>query len=166
MSTIAERLRALDITLPDEAPPVVAGYVPVFAPFVRTGNLLYLSGRLAKRNGQLWVGKLGDNVATVDGKRAARGVAIEMLSVLQEALGDLARVRRIVRMLVMVNGTPQFTEPHVIANGASELFTEVFGADGAHARSAMCVSSTPFGACVEIDLIVEVSDQPDMREKP
>ena len=158
MTTVQERLQALQITLPDVAPPVVAGYVPVFVPFVRTGNLLYLSGRLAKKDGELWIGKLGDKITSAQGKQAARGIAIEMLSTLRAALGDLENVQRIVRLLVMVNCTPQYTEPHVVANGASELFMEVFGARGAHARSAIGVAQAPFGACVEIDLIAEVVD--------
>jgi enamine deaminase RidA (YjgF/YER057c/UK114 family) len=158
MSTIEERLRALQITLPDEAPPVVAGYVPVFAPFVRTGNLLFLSGRLAKRDGALWLGKLGRDVSTAEGKDAARGDAIEMLATMRAALGDLEHVARIVRLLVLVNCTPEYTEPHVVANGASELLVEVFGARGMHARSAVGVATVPFGACVEMDLVVEVAD--------
>ena len=157
-TTIAQRLDALQITLPDEAPPVVPGYVPVFVPWVRTGNLLYLSGRLAKKDGQLWIGKLGDQVSSAEGKQAARAIAIEMLATLRAALGDLENVARIVRLLVMVNCTPDFTEPHVVANGASELFMEVFAERGAHARSAIGIASAPFGACVEMDLIVEVSE--------
>lgn len=158
MTTVQERLQALQITLPDVTPPVVAGYVPVFVPFVRTGNLLYLSGRLAKKDGELWIGKLGDQITSAQGKQAARGIAIEMLSTLRAALGDLEHVQRIVRLLVMVNCTPQYTEPHVVANGASELFMEAFGERGAHARSAIGVAQAPFGACVEIDLIAEVVD--------
>lgn len=157
-TSIKERLRALKITLPNEAPPVVPGYVPVFVPFVRTGNLLYLSGRLAKKDGQLWVGKLGEDVTSAEGKEAARGIAIEMLATMQAAVGDLENIRRIVRLLVLVNCTPRFTEPHVVANGASELFMEVFGERGAHARSAVGIAQAPFGACVELDLIVEVAD--------
>lgn len=156
--SIRERLHAQQITLPDEAPPVVAGYVPVFVPFVRTGNLLYLSGRLAKKDGELWIGKLGDQLTSAEGKAAARGIAIEMLATMQAALGDLENIRRIVRLLVMANCAPQYTEPHVVANGASELFMEVFGERGAHARSAVGVAQLPFGVCVEMDLIVEVAD--------
>ena len=157
-TSIAERLRELGITLPDEAPPVVPGYVPVFVPWVRTGNLLYLSGRLAKKDEQLWIGKLGEHVSSAEGKQAARGIAIEMLATLRVALGDLENVGRIVRLLVMVNCTPDFTEPHVVANGASELFVDVFAERGAHARSAIGIASAPFGACVEMDLIVEVAE--------
>jgi enamine deaminase RidA (YjgF/YER057c/UK114 family) len=152
---VNERLKALQITLPAVAPPVVDGYVPAFVPFVRTGNLVYLSGRLAKKNGKLWIGKLGAELTTADGKQAARGIAIELLATLQSALGDLNNVMRIVKLLVLVNSTPDFTEPHVVANGASELFLEVLGERGAHARSAFGVTQIPFRACVDIEMIVE-----------
>ena len=163
--TIQERLRSLDIALPNDVPPIVAGYVPVFAPFARTGNLLYLSGRIAKRDGQPWVGKLGEQVTSAEGKQAARGIAIEMLATIRDALGDLENVSRIVRLLVMVNCTPNYTEPHVVANGASELFMAVFGERGAHARSAIGVAQLPFGVCVELDLIVEVDDRVEHCEQ-
>jgi enamine deaminase RidA (YjgF/YER057c/UK114 family) len=155
MATVYERLKALQITLPDVAPPVVDGYVPAFVPFVRTGNLVCLSGRLAKKDGRLWIGKLGADMTTPEGKQAARGIAIELLATLQAALGDLNNVLRIVKLLVLVNSAPDFTEPHVVANGASELFLEVFGERGSHARSAFGVAQIPFGACVEIEMIVE-----------
>jgi enamine deaminase RidA (YjgF/YER057c/UK114 family) len=175
MTPLYERLHALKIALPREAPPVVAGYVPVFVPFVQTGNLIYLSGRLAKKDGHPWSGQLGADVTTAEGKDAARGIAIEMLATLHVALGDLDRVRRIVRLFVMVNSTQQYTEPHVVANGASELLIDVFGERGAHARTAVCVAQAPFGACVESDLIVEVdgailtvarSESPAPSERP
>lgn len=155
--TVYERLKELQITLPDVPPPVVDGYVASFVPFVRTGNLVYVSGRLAKKDGKPWSGKLGEQITTPEGKQAARGIAIELLATLHAALGDLNKVSRIVRLLVLVNSAPHFTEPHVVANGASELFLEVFGERGAHARSAFGVAQIPFGCCVEIDLIVEVS---------
>jgi enamine deaminase RidA (YjgF/YER057c/UK114 family) len=131
----------------------VDGYVPAFVSFVRTGNLIYLSGRLAKKDGKPWVGKLGADLTTAEGKQAARGIAIELLATLQSALGDLGNVIRIVKLLVLVNSAPDFTEPHVVANGAAELFLEVFGERGAHARSAFGVAQIPFGACVEIEMI-------------
>jgi enamine deaminase RidA (YjgF/YER057c/UK114 family) len=157
MTTVYERLKALQITLPDVPVPVVAGYDAAFVPFVRTGNLVYLSGRLAKKDGKPWSGKLGEQITTLEGKQAARGIAIELLATLQSALGDLNKIKRIVRLLVMVNGTPNFTEPHVVANGASELFLEILGERGAHARSTFGSAQIPFGACVEIDLIAEVN---------
>ena len=158
MITIADRLRALQVELPDIAPPVVAGYTPAFVPWVRAGDLLFLSGRLAKRNGAVWSGKLGDGISVPEGRDAARGVAIELMSAVREAVGDLENVQRIVRLFAMVNCTPDFTEPHVVANGASELFLDVFGVRGAHARSAIGVAQAPFGACIEVDLIVQVRD--------
>jgi enamine deaminase RidA (YjgF/YER057c/UK114 family) len=161
MTTVHERLKALQIALPDVAPPVVDGYVAAFVPFVRTGNLIYLSGRLAKKDGKLWSGKVGENITTLEGKQAARDIAIELLATLQAALGDLDQIKRIVRLLVMVNSTPNFTEPHVVANGASELFLEIFGELGAHARTTFGGAEIPFGACVEIDLIAEVIDRAD-----
>lgn len=161
MTTVYERLNALQITLPDAPPPVVDGYVPVFVPFVRTGNLVYLSGRLAKKDGKPWAGKLGEQITSAEGKQAARGIAIEMLATLHAAVGNLDNIKRIVRLLVLVNSAPHYTEPHVVANGASELLMEVFGARGAHARSAFGVAQIPFGACVEIDLIAEVIDGAD-----
>lgn len=158
MTTIAQQLRALQITLPKVAPPVVAGYTPTFVPWVRSGNLLFLSGRLAKRDGEIWVGKVGREVSVQEGNAAARGVAIELLAAVQDAVGDLERVERIVRLFAMVNCTPDCTEPHVVANGASELFVQVFGERGAHSRSAIGVAQVPFGACVEIDLVVQVRE--------
>src|SRR6266852_1677440 len=142
MTTVYERLKALQITLPDVPVPVVAGYDAAFVPFVRTG-------------------KVGEQITTLEGKQAARGIAIELLATLQSALGDLDKIKRIVRLLVMVNSTPNFTEPHVVANGASEIFLEIFGERGAHARSTFGSAQIPFGACVEIDLIAEVIDRAD-----
>lgn len=155
MTSVYERLMNLQITLPDVPPPVVDGYVPAFIPFVRTGNLIYLSGRPAKRNGKLWCGKLGEGITTAEGKQAARGVAIEVLATLQAAIGDLNAVRRIVKLLAFVNSGPHFTEAHLVANGASELFVEVFEERGAHARSAVGVSQIPFRCCLEIEMVVE-----------
>jgi enamine deaminase RidA (YjgF/YER057c/UK114 family) len=156
MTTVYERLKALQITLPDVQPPVVDGYVASFVPFVRTGNLVYLSGRLAKKDGKLWSGKVGEQITVPEGKEAARGIAIELLATLHVALGDLEKIKRIVKLMVLVNSKPNFTEQHLVANGASDLFLEIFGGRGAHARSAFGVAQIPFGACVEIDLIAEV----------
>ena len=156
MTTVYERLKALQITLPDVQPPVVDGYVASFVPFVRTGNLVYLSGRLAKKDGKPWSGKVGEQITVPEGKQAARGIAIELLATLQAALGDLEKIKRIVKLMVWVNSTPNFTESHAVANGASDLFLEIFGDRGTHARSAIGVAQIPFGACVEMELIVEV----------
>src|SRR5437016_559657 len=144
MSTVYERLEALQITLPDVQPPVVDGYVAAFVPFVRTGNVIYVSGRVAKKEGKAWAGKLGEDIA------------IELIATLQAAVGDLNKITRIVKLVVLVNSTPYFTEPHVVANGASELFLEVFGERGTHARTSHGGAEIPFGACVEVELIAEV----------
>ncbi len=161
MTTVYERLKALQITLPDVQPPVVDGYVAAFVPFVRTGNLVYLSGRLAKKDGKPWSGKVGKDITTLEGKQAARDIAIEVLATLQVALGDLDKIKRIVKLIVMVNSIPNFTESHVVANGASELFLEIFGERGAHVRTSHGGAEIPFGACVEVDLIAEVIDRAD-----
>jgi enamine deaminase RidA (YjgF/YER057c/UK114 family) len=147
------RLDALHITLPQLTPPVAA-----FVPFLRTGNLVFLSGHIAKNDGQPWIGQLGANLTTEQGKKAARAVAIDLLGTLHAAVGDLNRIKRILKLMVLVNSAPTFTEQHLVANGASELFEQVFGEIGTHVRSAFGVAQVPFGSCVEIDLIAEVSD--------
>src|SRR6266481_2203613 len=103
MSPIDERLKSLNILLPDVMPPVVDGYVPAFAPFIRSGDQIYLSGRLGKEGGKLLCGKVDDEISLEQGKLAARHVAIELLAVLKAAIGDLGCVRRIVKLFVMVN---------------------------------------------------------------
>jgi enamine deaminase RidA (YjgF/YER057c/UK114 family) len=150
--SIYERLNVLEIALPKLAPPVAA-----FVPYVRTGNLVFVSGHIAKKDGKPWVGQLGSEITTEQGKQAARGIAIELMATLQAAVGDLNRVRRIVKLMVLVNSAPTFTEQHLVANGASELFGEVFVTNGTHARSAFGVAQIPFGSCVEIELIAEVA---------
>jgi enamine deaminase RidA (YjgF/YER057c/UK114 family) len=151
--SVYEKLKALNIVLPELTPPAAA-----FVPFLRTGNLVYLSGHIAKRDGKPWTGQLGREVTTEDGQGAARAVAIDLLGTLNAAVGDLNKVSRIVKLMVLVNSAPTFTEQHLVANGASQLFEEIFGAKGTHARSAFGVAQIPFGACVEIELIAEVSD--------
>jgi enamine deaminase RidA (YjgF/YER057c/UK114 family) len=151
--TVYEKLDALHIVLPQLTPPVAA-----FLPFLRTGNLLFLSGHIAKKNSQPWVGQLGASLTTAQGKEAARAVAIDLLGTLHAAAGDLNKIRRMVKLTVLVNSTPTFTEQHLVANGASELFEQVFGNMGMHVRSAFGVAQVPFGSCVEIDLIAEVKD--------
>ena len=148
--SVYERLKARNITLPQLDPPVAA-----FVPFVRTGNLVFVSGHIAKKDGKPWTGKLGADLATADGKQAAQSIAIDLMATLQAAIGDLNKIRRIVKLLVLVNSTPTFTEQHLVANGASELFVEIFGERGAHARSAFGVAQIPLGSCVEIELIAE-----------
>ena len=150
--SVYDKLTALKITLPQVTPPVAA-----FVPFVSVGNQVFLSGHIAKKDGKPWAGQLGVNLTTAQGKEAARGIAIDLMGTLQAAVGDLNKVKRIVKLMVLVNSAPTFTEQHLVANGASELFEEVFGARGKHVRSAFGVAQVPFGSCVEIDLIAEVA---------
>jgi enamine deaminase RidA (YjgF/YER057c/UK114 family) len=150
--TIAQRLLDLGITLPPVAVPAAA-----YVPFVRSGNLVFISGHIARKDGKPVVGQLGTNTSTDEGKAAARGVAIDLLGTLQAAVGDLAKVKRIVKVLSLVNSAPTYTEHHLVTNGASELLVQVLGPEvGAHARSAFGVAQLPMGACVEIELIAEV----------
>lgn len=151
-SAIQAKLAELGITLPPLAIPAAA-----YLPFTRTGNQLFLSGHIAKKDGKPWVGQLGKNVDTATGQQAARAVAIDLLGTLQAAAGDLGKVR-IVKVMSLVNSTPDFTEQHLVTNGCSELLAEVLGDAGKHARSAFGVAQIPFGACVEIELIAEIVD--------
>jgi enamine deaminase RidA (YjgF/YER057c/UK114 family) len=150
--SVAERLKEMGISLPEVTPPVAA-----FVPFVRSGNLVFLSGHIAKKEGRPWTGQLGLQVTTEEGRRAARGVAIDLMGTLHAAAGGLDKVRRIVKLLVLVNSAPSFTEQHLVANGASELLEEVFGERGRHARAAFGVAQIPLGSCVEIEMIAEVA---------
>ncbi|MEY2617194.1 MAG: hypothetical protein RL522_196 [Pseudomonadota bacterium] len=149
--SVAEKLKELNITLPPVATPAAA-----YVPFVRTGNLVFLSGHIARKNGKPWVGQLGKDMETEQGQAAARAIAIDLLGTLQAAIGDLEKVRRIVKVMSLVNSTSTFTEQHLVTNGCSELLGQVFGERGAHARSAFGVAQIPMGACVEIELIAEV----------
>lgn len=151
-SSIADRLAKLGITLPPVAVPAAA-----YVPFVRTGNLIFISGHIAKRDGKPWVGQFGRDMDTANGYHAARSVAIDLLGTLQAAAGSLDNVVRIVKLMSLVNSAPDFTEQHLVTNGCSELIGEVFGERGAHARSAFGVAQIPMGACVEIEMIAEVA---------
>ena len=150
--SIYAKLTELGIALPPVAAPAAA-----YVPFVQTGNLVFLSGHLAKKDGKVWVGQFGKNMSAEEGKAAARAVAIDLMGTLHAAVGDLNRVKRIVKLMSLVNSTGNFTEQHLVTNGASELIGEVFGAKGAHARSAFGVAQIPLGACVEIELIAELA---------
>jgi len=152
--SVTEKLQALNITLAAPAAPVAA-----YVMYVQTGNLIFLSGHIAKNaDGSPNVGQLGKNKTTEEGQAAARAIAIDLMGTLQEAVGgDLNRVKRIVKLMSLVNSTPDFTEHHLVTNGASELLGEVFGDAGKHARSAFGVAQIPRGACVEIEMIVEVA---------
>ena len=150
--SVYDKLSQLGISLPPVATPAAA-----YVPFVRSGNLVFVSGHIARRDGKPWVGQLGGSIATAEGKAAARAIAIDLMGTLHAAVGDLNKVTRIVKLMSLVNSTATFTEQHLVTNGASELFGEVFGAAGAHARSAFGVAQIPMGACVEIELIAEVA---------
>ena len=151
--SIYETLDRLHITLPERTPAVGA-----YVPFHRSGNLVFLSGHIAKQGGKPWVGQLGANLTTAQGKEASRAVAIDLLGTLHAAVGDLNRIKHLIALMVLVNCTPTFTEQHLVANGDSELLAEVFGERGTHTRSACGVAQVPFGSCVEINLIAEVDD--------
>jgi enamine deaminase RidA (YjgF/YER057c/UK114 family) len=150
--SIYAKLSQLGISLPPVAAPAAA-----YVPFVQTGKLVFLSGHIAKKDGKVWAGQFGKNMSTDEGKLAARAVAVDLMGTLHAAVGDLNRVTRIVKLMSLVNSTGDFTEQHLVTNGASELIGEVFGPEkGAHARSAFGVAQIPLGACVEIELIAEV----------
>lgn len=153
--SVYDTLKTLGLELPPLAVPVAA-----YVPFVRTGNLLFISGHIAKKDGKPWVGQLGRDTDTATGRAAARAIAIDLMGTLHAAVGDLNKVKRIVKLMSLVNSTGDFTEQHLVTNGCSELLAEVFGpAVGAHARSAFGVAQNPMGACVEIDMIVELADE-------
>ena len=147
-----QRLQELGITLPAVATPAAA-----YVPWVQTGNLVFISGHIARRDGKPLVGQLGKTMTTAEGKAAARGIAIELMGTLSAACGgNLDRVVRIVKLLGLVNSAPDFTEHHLVVNGTSELLVQVFGDKGSHARSAFGVAQIPLGACVEVELIAEI----------
>ena len=151
--SVYEKLKALNIELPAVATPVAA-----YVMYAQAGNTVFLSGHIAKKDGKPWVGQLGKNMQTEEGKLAARAVAIDLIATLQAACGgDLTRVKRIVKLVSLVNSTGDYTEHHLVTNGASELFGEIFGEQGKHARAAFGVAQIPMGSCVEIDLIAEIA---------
>ncbi|MBP6600072.1 MAG: RidA family protein [Giesbergeria sp.] len=151
--SVYDKLTALNITLPPVSVPAAA-----YLPFVQSGNLVFLSGHIARQDGKPWVGQLGKTMGTEGGKLAARAIAIDLMGTLQAAAGgDLNRVVRIVKLMGLVNSTADYTEQHLVTNGASELLAEVFGERGTHARSAFGVAQIPMGACVEIELIAELA---------
>ncbi|MEH7235852.1 RidA family protein [Bacillus sp. JJ1562] len=156
MSRIEARLRELGIELP-EAPKAAAAYVP--AKTFGNGNFVYTSGNDCRVNGKLmYEGKLGSDLTIEQGQEAARQTAINLLAVLKEHLGDLDRIKSIVKVLGFVNSAPGFVEQPYVINGASNLFEEVFGETGVHARSALGTSDLPFNTPVEIEMVVEISD--------
>jgi len=153
--SVHEKLKSLGITLPPVSVPAAA-----YVPFVQTGNLIFLSGHIARQDGKPWVGQLGLTMTTEEGKVAARAVAIDLMGTLSAAClaagKTLDDVKRVVKVLSLVNSTATYTEQHLVTNGCSELIGQVFGPAGAHARSAFGVAQLPMGACVEIELIAEL----------
>lgn len=148
------KLKELGIVLPP-APEPVANYVNG----VRTGNLIFLAGKGPKRaDGTEIVGKLGAGISIEEGYEGARLTAINQLAVLKEMLGDLSKVKRVVKVLGMVNSDPDFVQQPAVINGFSDLIVEVFGERGRHARAAVGMASLPRGQAVEIEMIVEVED--------
>jgi enamine deaminase RidA (YjgF/YER057c/UK114 family) len=155
MGRIESRLRDLGITLPQAAAPV-ANYVP----WVRTGSLIFISGQitLGADKALQYVGTLGKDLSVEDGRAAARLAAVNVLAVLSAALeGDLDRVTRVVKISGFVNAVPGFTQHPEVVNGASDLFVEVFGDAGRHARAAVGAGSLPRNVAVEVEAIFEVA---------
>jgi enamine deaminase RidA (YjgF/YER057c/UK114 family) len=151
-STPEERLASLGLSVPEVAAPVAA-YIPA----LRTGSYVFTSGQLPMRDGQLiHTGKVGGEVGVEEAVECARQCALNALAAVRAEVGELSRVKRIVKAVAFVASTPDFTGQPGIANGASELFGEVFGEAGRHARSAVGVSVLPLDAPVEVELIVEV----------
>ncbi|MBZ9738608.1 MULTISPECIES: RidA family protein [unclassified Mesorhizobium] len=150
--TIEKRLSDLGVTLPVAAAPA-ANYVP----YCRSGNLLFTAGQLPLRDGKLQAsGLLGRDVDTATGKDAAKYCAINILAQAKAALGDLEKIRRLVKITVFVASAPDFVEQHLVANGASDFLVAVLGEGGKHARSAVGTASLPLNAAVEIEAIFEV----------
>jgi enamine deaminase RidA (YjgF/YER057c/UK114 family) len=125
-------------------------------PSVRSGNLLFLSGASPNWGGKTWKGQLGKDYTTAEGYEAARGCALNLLSAAKSALGDLSRVRQVVKLLGMVNCVSGWTEQPQVINGCSDLLVELFGTSGQHARSAVGFAGLPGGIPVEIEMILEV----------
>ncbi|MEM7545814.1 MAG: RidA family protein [Pseudomonadota bacterium] len=149
---IDARLAELGITLPD-APAPAAKYVPA----VRTGNLVFVSGQISMDENGMIIGKLGDGFSTEDGAAAARVCAINLMAQMRAACdGDLDRVAQVVKLTGFVNSTADYPDHPKVINGASELFADVFGDKGKHARSAFGVVNLPFGVAVEIEAIFEI----------
>ena len=152
MSTPEERLADLGLSIPEVATPVAA-YVPA----VRSGSHVFTSGQLPMREGQLMLtGKVGGEVTPEEAVECARQCALNALAAVRAEVGDLGAVKRIVKGVVFVASTPDFTGQPLVANGVSELLGEVFGEAGRHARSAVGVAVLPLDSPVEVELVVEV----------
>lgn len=152
MSKVEERIRQLGYELPDPPKPV-ASYVPA----TRVGNIIYISGQGVTRDGiPLMQGHIGGELTCQDGYKAAEICAVNALSVLQNEIGDLDKVKKIIKVLGFVNSAPGFDEQPLVINGFSDFIEKVFGEQGKHARSAISANELPFGTPVEVEMIVEV----------
>ncbi|OOY29868.1 MAG: RidA family protein [Rhodobacteraceae bacterium] len=151
MAKIEARLAELGISLPD-APMPAANYVP----FVRSGNQLFVSGQISNGPEGLILGKLGDSMDVAEGAMAARFCGLALIAQAKAALGDLDKVKRVVKLVGFVNSTSDFTDQPKVVNGCSDLMVEIFGEAGRHARSAVSAGSLPLGVSVEIEAIFEV----------
>ncbi|HEX8381736.1 MAG TPA: RidA family protein [Sphingomonas sp.] len=149
---IDAKLAELGLVLPQAAAPVAA-YVPT----VEAGGMLHLSGQLPFRDGRVVTGRLGENVSLEEGQEAAKLCGLMIAAQVKAALGGFDRVRRIVKLGVFVNSTPDFTDQPKVANGASELMVALFGEAGRHARAAVGVAALPLGAAVEVDAVIELN---------
>lgn len=154
MSSVEDRLKELGITLPD-APAPAANYVP----FLRSGTTLYVSGQISRdENGGLLLGRLGDGLDVATGAAAARSCALQLIAQVRAACdGDLGRLVRVVKLTGFVNSAPDFTDQPKVINGASDLFVEILGDKGRHARSAVGVAALPLGVAVEVEGVFEVA---------
>ena len=152
-ATPEEKITALGLTLPATTP-VIANYVPA----VRSGQLVFLAGQIPRgADGKFLAGKVGRDVSEAQAAEAARTCALQLLAALKAEIGDLAKVKRIVRVGGFVNCTDDFTAQPKVINGASDLLVAVFGEAGKHARAAVGVNALPAGAPVEVDMIVEIA---------
>jgi enamine deaminase RidA (YjgF/YER057c/UK114 family) len=152
-SSVETALAGLRLALPEANAPV-ANYVP----YVRTGNLLFVSGQISKTtSGAVVNGKLGVDVDVAGGQKAAELCALNILSQVKAAIGDLDKIVRVVRLNAFVNSAPEFTDQPQVVNGASNLFANVLGDKGKHSRTAVGVAALPLGVAVEIDAIIEVA---------
>lgn len=151
---IEQRLEELGVELPEPAVPV-ANYVTT----VQTGNIIFTSGHgPGSGEGAIYKSQLGADATIEEGYASARQVAIGLLSTLKHALGDLDRIKRVIKLVGFVNSAPDFTDQPAVVNGASDFFVEVFGDKGKHARSAVGMVQLPGGIPVEIEMIVEIED--------
>jgi enamine deaminase RidA (YjgF/YER057c/UK114 family) len=155
INSILNRLYDAGLSLPE--PPRPGGH---YLPWQRHGRLLYLAGVISSRNGQVIKGRLGEDMTVEQGADAARECALLQLAVLQQALVSLENVSQIVSLNGYVRCTPDFCDPPLVINGASELFIQLYGDHGRHARAAIGVASLPAGAAVEVQMIVEVHARP------